>query len=123
MCQYHNLHNTAVFTPAAERHNDRLVNEFKLSKFFFGPKCQVVSRSSYSGRLTIQTAEVRPHNTLSLSLDQDKILACSTHILQLSDKRKTLEAAIAAAATGISHDEATAIPTVYRLTNCARIKF
>ena len=106
LCQYYNLHNTAVFLPVAEKHNDRIVQEFKLNKFFFGSKCQTVSRSNYSGRLTIQTAEVRPYNTLSLCLDQDKILACSTYLLQLSESKKTLEAAIATATEDLRQTEA-----------------
>jgi DNA repair exonuclease SbcCD ATPase subunit len=108
MCQYYNLHNTAVFQPAAEqRHNDRIVNEFRLTKFFFGRKCQTVSRSSYSGRLTVQTAEVRPHNTLSLSLDQDRIRDVAAQLLQLTEERKGLEAAIAAATEDLRTAEAT----------------
>jgi hypothetical protein len=106
LCQYHNLHNTAVFPPAAEKHNDRLVHEFKLQRFFLGSKCQRVSRSGYSGQLTTQTAEVRPRHTLSLSLDTYRIRSCSDQILLLTGQRTHLEAALTTAAEDLRQTEA-----------------
>ncbi len=105
VCHNYNLHNTAVFPAAAERHCDQLVDQFKLTKFFFGTKFQRVSRSKYSGNTTVQTSEVKPHNTLSLTLDQEQIRACSAHILRLTEERTSLEEAIASATEDMHQTE------------------
>jgi hypothetical protein len=55
-------------------------------------KGQRVSRSRYSGNITVITTELRPHNTLSL--DQEQIRTCSAHILRLTEEKTRLEEAI-----------------------------
>ena len=105
LCQFYDLHNAAVFPSASEKHNDKIVDQFKLTNFFFGFKCQRVSRSKYSGRTTVQTLEVRPHNTLSLTLDQEEIRACSAHILRLGAERTRLEEAIASSTEDLRQTE------------------
>jgi hypothetical protein len=64
-----------------------------------------VSRSKYSGNTTVQTSEVKPHNTLSLTLDQEQIRACSAHILRLTEERTSLEEAIASATEDMHQTE------------------
>ena len=64
------LHNTAVFQPSAEKHNDVIAHQFKIRRYFFGTKLQLVSTSSYSGKLSTRTNQVYPKNILGNSLDQ-----------------------------------------------------
>ena len=65
MCKMYQLHNTPVFPPASEKHNDRLIG-MGLRKFYFGTKCQTISGSAYSTLKTTKTSEIRPQNTLQV---------------------------------------------------------
>ena len=72
LCKNHAIHKVAVFSPEAEQHNDRFINEFGLTKFFLGPKFQTVSGSRYSSAKTTMTRTAQPMNLLSVSLDTER---------------------------------------------------
>lgn len=55
MCQNYGLHRVAVFRPQAEKFNDKFVEQFGLTKFYLGTKCQTVSGSRYSSAKTTMT--------------------------------------------------------------------
>ena len=55
MCRNYSLHRVAVFQTQAEKYNDMFVDDFGLTKFYFGTKCQTVSGSRYSKAKTTMT--------------------------------------------------------------------
>ena len=59
-----------MFDPAAEKYNDRIAGEYGLSKYYFGTKCQTVTRSKYSGKTLTRTQEIRSNNMLGVGIDQ-----------------------------------------------------
>ena len=69
MFQYQ-LHNTAVFEASSEKYNDQIAHEHGINKYFFGLKCQTVSRSSYSGKYSTRSNEIGPNKTLGVGIDQ-----------------------------------------------------
>jgi len=91
MCQTYNLHNTAVFDPAAEKYNDRIAGEYHLSKYYFGTKCQTVSRSKYSGKVLTRTQEIRSNNMLGVGIDQEAMDRLSSDMQKLKQRRSRLE--------------------------------
>jgi hypothetical protein len=115
ICQVYNLHNTAVFSAAAESHCNQLLENFRQTKFIFGTKCQRMSISRYSGDTIVTTSELRPHNTLSITLDQEQIRACSAHILRLMEKKTSLEEAIASATERMHQTESLYEPSQQHL--------
>eukprot|EP00092_Neocalanus_flemingeri_P024188 GFUD01026235.1.p1 GENE.GFUD01026235.1~~GFUD01026235.1.p1 ORF type:complete len:1076 (+),score=430.02 GFUD01026235.1:59-3286(+) len=72
MCHNHKLHRIPVFKAEAEKFNDKLINEFGLTKFFIGVKLQTVSGSMYSSAKTTMTKEVVGNNTLQVSKDSTR---------------------------------------------------
>jgi len=94
MCQQYNLHNTPVFKPTAEKHNDVIVNKFGMTKYYFGSKQQIVSRSGYSGKTSTRTSEVRPHGTLGAGVDQERMDFLTRELEQNQAESRDLEARI-----------------------------
>ena len=84
LCTNHSIHKVAVFSPKAERFNDRLVDELNLTKFFLGTKQQTVSKSQYSAAKSTLTKEVNSKGLLTVSMDKERVR-------RLEDELKGLE--------------------------------
>merc|ERR1712142_1073437 len=69
MCQNYHLHRVPAFKAEAEKHNDRLICELGLTKFFVGVKLQTVSGSMYSSAKTTMTKEVMGNSALAVTKD------------------------------------------------------
>jgi len=90
MCKQFNLHNTPVFPPTSEKHNDRLI-AMDLRKFYFGTKCQAISGSRYSDHKTTKTSEIRPQRTLEVSMDMERARMLTQQLGQLKGTLEQLE--------------------------------
>ena len=74
LCSNHAVHKVAVFSTKAERFNDRLVEEFNLTKFFLGTKQQTVSQSQYSAAKSTLTKEVKGKGLLTMRMDKERVV-------------------------------------------------
>merc|ERR1719186_2329407 len=84
MCKMYQLHNTPVFPPASEKHNDRLIN-LGIRKFYFGKKCQTISGSAYNSLKTTKTSETNPKKTLEVSMDTERAKTLGQQLNQLKE--------------------------------------
>ena len=58
LCKQYGLHKNPVFSAKADKHIERLTNEFRLQKFFVGNTMYTCIKSRYSNQLATTSRKI-----------------------------------------------------------------
>jgi len=90
MCKQYGIHNVPVFKPQSEKFNDKII-QLGFTRFYFGKKSQAISGSKYSSHKTTMTTEIRPQNSLQVSLDTERSNTLELQLREFQERHQQLE--------------------------------